>query len=133
MLAFALYRIADEPTYEFAELTSEQMGKPSMPPNGVKISVNATTGQFNMEAGKSASEETQEAVHNSLIAKMTEVATGGKADEDKKKAVEDQKKAIESVAKAADEARQTQQKAKKMAEEAKEEAKKTEESGKKKL
>ena len=104
-----------------------------MKPTEVKVSINATTGEYSMESGAGSSEALTDSVTQALLAKMSDVVTCGKQEDDKKKAVEDQKKANEQVAKAAEEARQTKAKAKKMVEEAQQESAKKEEEGKKKL
>ena len=131
------FRIDDDssPVFEYAELMNEQPAgaRTAMKPNEVKVSLNASTGEYNMEAGSGASEALQDAVTQALIAKMTDLCTCGKAEDEKKKGVEDQKRISEQVSKACEEARQTKQKAKKMVDDAAQEAKKGEDDGKAKL
>jgi hypothetical protein len=132
-------RLSDEPIYEYAEMMSESeqtataAAKKATPQNGVKISLNADTQEFNVEAGPKVTDDTQSAVMNALTAHMTDFSCDKAGDDEKKKAVDTQKKTQEKVTKAADESREADKKAKKVVEDAKEEAKKSADDGKKKL
>ena len=101
-------------------------------PEQVKISLNATTGEYSITAGNKASLDTQEAVMNAILAKMSDVGTDDKG-LDSKKMIEDQAKVQDALNKASKEAHETQMKAKKLIDAGKEEAKKNEDLGKKKI
>lgn len=121
-----------EPQYDLAQLEGDPK-KPAQaelptgpdPSTGVKVTVNASTGETNVEAGGNANPDLVKKVQNSIQSKSGDVLKAMKTSDTHKKMEEDLKEEVQKKAKEAAETKEKEAQQKKDVEQAKEEAKKT--------